>query len=119
MRRIALLTALCASSLILTANRVEASVGMHKAKEKKPNMSAAVDFQTFDLEGQVHDLMWCGFNNEIILMHTSEGLLYRSRDRGLSWKKMQSALHKQGYNVADEDQDVSLKQITVPRKHLN
>ena len=82
-------------------------------------MAAAVDFQTFDLEGQVHDLMWCGYNNEIILMHTSEGLLYRSRDRGLSWKKMQSALHKQGYNVADEDQDVSLKHSTVPKEPLN
>ena len=103
MRRIALLTALCASALLLTANRVAASVGMHKKQEHKANMSAAADFQTFDLEGQVHDLMWCGYNNEIIMMHTSEGLLYRSRDRGLSWKKMQSTLHKQGYNVADED----------------
>ena len=70
-------------------------------------MSAAVDFQTFDLDGQVHDLMWCGYNDEIVLMQTSDGTVYRSRDRGLSWKRLRSLLHKQGYHVADEDQDVS------------
>ena len=70
-------------------------------------MSAKVDFQTFDLDGQVHDLMWCGFNDETILMHTTDGTIYRSRDRGLSWKRLRNLLQKQGVQVADEQQEVS------------
>ena len=52
--------------------------------------------------------MWCGYNNEIVLLHTTDGTIYRSRDRGLSWKRLRNLLHKQGIQVADEDQEVSL-----------
>lgn len=52
--------------------------------------------------------MWCGYNDETILMHTSDGTIYRSRDRGANWKRMKSLLHKQGSNVADEDQDIGI-----------
>lgn len=75
--------------------------GFHK------DMASAVDFQTFDLDGQVHDLMWCGYNDEVVLMHTSEGTIYRSRDRGLSWKRLKGLLQKTAFGVADEDQEVS------------
>ena len=77
------------------------SDGFHK------DMASAVDFQTFDLDGQVHDLMWCGYNDEVVLMHTSEGTIYRSRDRGLSWKRLKGLLQKTAFGVADEDQEVS------------
>lgn len=70
------------------------------------DMASNVDFQTFDLDGQVHDLMWCGYNNEVVLMHTSEGSIYRSRDRGLTWKRLKSLMQKTAYSVADEDQEV-------------
>jgi len=46
--------------------------------------------------------MWCGFNDETILMHTTDGTIYRSRDRGLSWKRLKTLLQKQGSQVADE-----------------
>ena len=51
--------------------------------------------------------MWCGYNDEVILMHTNDGTIYRSRDRGMSWKRMQSLLAKQGLQIVDDDQDVS------------
>lgn len=70
------------------------------------SMADKIDFQTFDLDGQVHDLMWCGFNDEIVLMHTADGTIYRSRDRGLSWKRLKNLLQKQGKTVADDDQDI-------------
>ena len=70
-------------------------------KKKELPMSQAVDFQTFDLDGQVHDLLWCGNHNDIVLMHTSEGFIYRSRDRGGSWKHLHGMLHRQAYDVAD------------------
>jgi photosystem II stability/assembly factor-like uncharacterized protein len=50
--------------------------------------------------------MWCGFNDETILMHTTDGTIYRSRDRGLSWKRLRNLLQKQGVQVADETQEI-------------
>ena len=62
------------------------------ASNSNKSMADKIDFKTFDLDGQVHDLMWCGFNDEIVLMHTADGTIYRSRDRGLSWKRLKSLL---------------------------
>lgn len=108
MRRIALLSALCASSILLsTQNMVSARMGGDPKKTVSKQDTSNIDFQRFDLDGQVHDLMWCGYNDETILMHTQDGTIYRSRDRGLNWKRLKSLLHKQGSSVADDNQDVS------------
>ena len=116
MKAIALLSALCATSMLTTT--VVARMGGDPGRGQKKNdsnMADKVDFQTFDLDGQVHDLMWCGFNDETILMHTSDGTIYRSRDRGLSWKRLRNLLQKQGIQVADETQEVSerLKRVNT------
>jgi len=50
--------------------------------------------------------MWCGYNDETILMHTSDGNIYRSRDRGLSWKRLKNLLQKQGNKVVDDNQEI-------------
>ena len=71
------------------------------------SMSSNVDFQMFDIEGQVHDVMWCGDNDEILLMHTDEGAVYRSRDKGASWKQIHNILGRHASEVVDEEQDVS------------
>ena len=47
-----------------------------------------VSFQSFEISGQLDDIMWCGGKNDVILVHTNEGIVYRSRDRGDSWKKL-------------------------------
>jgi hypothetical protein len=47
-----------------------------------------VTFQSFEIAGQLDDIMWCGGRNDVILVHTTEGIVYRSRDRGDSWKKL-------------------------------
>lgn len=52
-------------------------------------------------------MMWCGPKNEVVLVHTTEGSIYRSRDRGSNWKRLRSLMEKHGAVVADEEQDVS------------
>ena len=47
-----------------------------------------VDFVQTQLDSQVKDILWCGRSNEAILVITETGNLYRSRDRGQTWKKM-------------------------------
>jgi len=72
-----------------------------------------IDFQTFELDGHVHDILWCGSTDETILVQTDDGTVYRSRDRGANWKRLKSLMQKQGQAVADVDQDVSFSQLIV------
>jgi len=48
--------------------------------------------------------MWCGNTNEVILVQSEMGTIYRSRDRGDSWKKLKSMMHQTGMGVIDEGQ---------------
>jgi len=40
------------------------------------------------------------------LVLTEKGSVYRSRDKGYTWKKLQSVLAKSGVQVADPEQEV-------------
>lgn len=56
----------------------------------------------FELDGEIEDMMWCGSNDETILIKTGDGSIYRSRDRGGNWKRLRALMTKQGLEVADE-----------------
>jgi len=66
-------------------------------------MADRVDFQTFELDSEIQDLVWCGANDENVLVQTSTGSIYRSRDRGSNWKKLKALMQEQAKKVADED----------------
>jgi len=48
--------------------------------------------------------MWCGSTNEVLLVQSEAGTIYRSRDRGDSWKKLHSIMHQTGLSVMDDGQ---------------
>lgn len=75
--------------------------------QSSKDLAATIDFQTFELDGHVHDILWCGANDETILVQTDDGTVYRSRDRGANWKRLRSLMQNKGQSVADADQDVS------------
>jgi hypothetical protein len=77
------------------------------AASRTDNLADYVEYQTFELDGEITDMMWCGSNDETILVQTAEGNIYRSRDRGSNWKRLKSLMQKIGTQVADENQDVS------------
>lgn len=58
-----------------------------------------VDYKNFEMDSPVEDIMWCGNGDEVILVLTQYGTIYRSRDRGASWKKMQDVFDSKGYRV--------------------
>ena len=62
------------------------------------------------MDGLVRDIMWCGSNNDVILVLTEKGTVYRSRDRGYSWKKLQGLIGKVAQGVADQGQEVSFEE---------
>lgn len=47
-----------------------------------------IDYNKYEMDSTVQDMMWCGKDNEVILVQTLKGSVYRSRDRGSSWKKL-------------------------------
>jgi hypothetical protein len=55
-----------------------------------------VVYQAFEMDGPVEDIMWCGSNDESILVLTEPGTVYRSRDRGSSWKQMADVFEVRG-----------------------
>ena len=52
--------------------------------------SEKVSFQVFEIDSSLVDIMWCGNTNEVLLVQSESGTIYRSRDRGESWKKLHS-----------------------------
>ena len=66
-----------------------------------------VNFQVFEIDSALKDIMWCGPTNEVILVQSNSGTIYRSRDRGDSWKKMHSIMKQTGERVVDDGETVS------------
>lgn len=62
-----------------------------------------VKFQIFEVDDEIQDILWCGKSNEVIFVQTELGTIYRSRDKGDSWKKLDDLMKKTAYSVADED----------------
>jgi photosystem II stability/assembly factor-like uncharacterized protein len=67
----------------------------------------SVDYHKFELDSSVRDIMWCGNKNEAILVLSEKGSVYRSRDRGTTWKKLQNVFKKTAESVADDGQQVT------------
>jgi len=78
-------------------NTVQASVNSDK-----------VSFQVFELDSPLVDINWCGTTNEVILVQSTKGIIYRSRDRGDSWKKLHSIMNQTGQSVIDDETTVSI-----------
>ena len=60
-----------------------------------------VKFQTFEIDESLIDIMWCGQSNEVILVQTAAGTIYRSRDAGESWSKLHSMMRQAGQSVLE------------------
>jgi photosystem II stability/assembly factor-like uncharacterized protein len=55
-----------------------------------------VGVNVFEIDSRLTDIMWCGNTNEVILVQTQQGTIYRSRDKGDSWKKLHSMMTQSG-----------------------
>ena len=73
-----------------------------------------IDYNKYDLDAPITDMMWCGTSNEVILVLSNAGTVYRARDRGQAWKKLQGIMTTAGKEVKDNDQEVSIQKICSP-----
>jgi hypothetical protein len=62
-----------------------------------------IDMQHFDLDSKPIDLLWCGAARDTVLVLTESNSLYRSDDKGFSWKKLNDLMLNTGKTELEEN----------------
>jgi hypothetical protein len=55
-----------------------------------------VDLKLNEIDSSVSDILWCGENKEVIFALTELNSVYKSDDKGFSWKKLNDIFHEKG-----------------------
>ncbi|CAG9311653.1 unnamed protein product [Blepharisma stoltei] len=55
-----------------------------------------VEYQYIDLNSPVTEIKFCGAQDEVMLLLTTENSVYRSENKGFSWKPLSPILEKEG-----------------------
>ena len=66
-------------------------------------LAGTVDFKLFEFDSNPKDVVWCGKNRESVIVITEKSSLYRSEDKGFSWKKLNDILMNKGKDQLEED----------------
>jgi hypothetical protein len=64
-----------------------------------------IELKQYDIDSLAVDLVWCGANREIVFVQTELNSLYRSDDKGFSWKKLNNILINKGKNQLDDNEN--------------
>ena len=69
------------------------------------NSIGNVQSKLFEIDSDVNDVIWCGSNNQSILLLTELSSLYKSDDNGFSWKKLNDILLHTGKQELEENEN--------------
>lgn len=69
-----------------------------------------VELQALDLDSPVADVLFCGSESEVMLALTQKRSVYRSENKGFSWRLLQSILEREGMVHAEDSK--SMGQVT-------
>jgi hypothetical protein len=71
------------------------------------NLIAAgtVDFKSFDLDSTPRDIVWCGSTRDTVFVLSETNSLYRSDDKGFSWKKLNDIMINTGKEQLDPEEN--------------
>ena len=75
--------------------------------------AGVVDFKLTDLDSPPLDLVWCGSGHETVLVLTETNSLYRSDDKGFSFKKLNDVLIHTGKQELEENENEVNKTIYI------
>jgi hypothetical protein len=67
--------------------------------------SGTIEHKQYDLDAPPKDLVWCGPNRESVLLLTETDSLYRSEDKGFTWKKLNDILITTGKEQLEESEN--------------
>ena len=68
-------------------------------------IKAQVDYKQYDLDSSPKDLYWCGSNKDKALVITELNSLYRSDDKGFSWRKLNDIITNTGKQELDKHEN--------------
>lgn len=64
-----------------------------------------VEHRRYDLDSVPKDMIWCGPSRETVLIITELDSLYKSEDKGFTWKKMNDILTNSGKEQLEENEN--------------
>jgi hypothetical protein len=64
-----------------------------------------IDYKFAELDSTPVDLVWCGNSKEVVLVLTETNSLYRSDDKGFTWKKLNDVFIKTGTKELEENEN--------------
>lgn len=67
-------------------------------------LNGSVDYKAYDLDSAPKDLVWCGTARDHVFILTETNSLYRSEDKGFSFKKMNDIMISKGKEQLDPDE---------------
>ena len=65
--------------------------------------AGTVEHRQYDLDAPPKDLVWCGVNRDTVLLLTEVNSLYKSEDKGFSWKKLNDIFTNTGKDQLEEN----------------
>jgi hypothetical protein len=68
-------------------------------------MTGEIEHRRYDLDSVPKDLVWCGPNRETVLILTELDSLYKSEDKGFTWKKINDVLTSTGREQLEENEN--------------
>ena len=67
--------------------------------------AGTVEYRQYDLDSSPKDLVWCGQNNDTVMVLTELNSVYKSEDKGFSWKKMNDIFTNTGKDQLEENEN--------------
>jgi hypothetical protein len=67
--------------------------------------SGTIEHKQYDLDAPPKELIWCGPNRESVLLLTEADSLYKSEDKGFTWKKLNDILTTTGKEQLEENEN--------------
>ena len=75
--------------------------------------SGVIEHKQYDLDSPPKDLVWCGPNRESVLLLSELDSLYKSEDKGFTWKKLNDILTTTGKDQLEENENEVNKIIYI------
>jgi hypothetical protein len=67
--------------------------------------AGTIDFKQYDIDANPKDLVWCGPARDTVIVVTELNSLYRSDDKGFTWKKLNDIMTNTGKQELDDNEN--------------
>jgi hypothetical protein len=64
-----------------------------------------IEHRQYDLDSAPKDLVWCGNSRDSVLLLTESDSLYKSEDKGFTWKKLNDVLTNTAKDQLEESEN--------------